>query len=322
MVKVGGIETEHFEIISGLRQGCILSPTLFNLALEKAARESNNFPGARLDTGNVGFMAYADDVVMIAETVDGVNEMFTPFQETASRIGLKCNEMKTEMMKMSRGGGNEGVEQVGSLNVRYTEKCKYLGVTVSERNEIDIEIKERIAAGNRCYFALSSIMRSRKISKKTKLRTYNIVIRPTVLYGCDTWTLTKERRRKLEVFENNILRRILGPVFDAENGEWRKRHNEEIREETGQQLLQSVVCGRRARWAGHCARMHEGRLPRMVMDGTVGGRRPVGRPRYRWLDGVVGDVAQVVPDLQDWKGMAEDRILWRGIVEAVMGLQS
>ncbi|XP_076045800.1 uncharacterized protein LOC143028043 [Oratosquilla oratoria] len=130
--------------------------------MEKAARESLNHPGARFDTGNIWLLAYADDVVMIAENMDEINEMFTPFQNTAGQVGLVCNESKTAIMKMSREGGNRGNMQVGTLNMQYTDKFKYLGALVTERNEMDIEMNERIAAGNRCYHAFSTIMRSRK----------------------------------------------------------------------------------------------------------------------------------------------------------------
>ena len=320
VVKVGGKETEEFDVLSGLRQGCILSPVLFNLVMEKIVRGSLNLPGARLSTGNIGILAYADDVVMVAENMGEINNMFTPFQETASRAGLICNESKTAVMKMSRRV-NRGNVQAGNLNLQYTDKFKYLGAIVTEGNNMETEISERIAAGNRCYHALSPIMRSRKVSRKTKLRTYNIVIRPTVLYACETWTLTKARKNKLEVFENNILRRILGPVFDRTTDEWRRRHNREIREQTGQLLLQCVARGRRARWAGHCVRMDQTRFPRLAMEGRVQGTRPLGRPRYRWSDGVASDIAQINPDL-DWKETAQDRRTWRGVAKAVMGLQS
>ncbi|XP_076031181.1 uncharacterized protein LOC143019430 [Oratosquilla oratoria] len=137
--------------------------------------ESLNSPGARFDTGNIGLLAYADDVVMIAENMDEINEMFTPFQNTAGQAGLVCNESRTAIMKMSREGGNRGNMQVGTLNMQYKDKFKYLGAFVTERNEMDTEINERTAAGNICYHPLSTIMRSRK-GKKTKMRTYNIVI--------------------------------------------------------------------------------------------------------------------------------------------------
>ena len=76
---------------------------------------------------------------------------------------------------------------------------------------MDREIIERIGSGNRCAFALQKVLKSRQISRRTKLRIYNVLIKPTVLYGCETWTLTKEKRRRLEVFENSILRRIPDP---------------------------------------------------------------------------------------------------------------
>ena len=319
-VRIGRKETESFNIHSGLRQGCMLSPLLFNLVLEKAVRQSTNHPGgARLSNGQITHLAYADDVDVVAETVEEVNEFFSVFQRTAEQIGLKCNEQKTEILKLSRNGNyTPGQEQVGSLSVKKVDKFKYLGSIVSERNELDTEINERIAGGNRCYHALASVMKSRTISRRTKIRTYNIVIKPTVLYGCETWTLTKQREKRLEIFENNILRRILGPVYDEEEGRWRRRHNREIRDQTGQPYIQDEVRGRRARWAGHCIRMESDRLPRKVMEGGVQGRRPLGRPRYRWMDGVRKDVERVAPG-EDWKELAEDRIIWRGIVEAVKG---
>ena len=86
--------------------------------------------------------------------------------------------------------------------------------------------------------ALSPLMKSRSVSRRTKLRIYHFVIWPTVLYASETWTLTTQRETRMEVFENNILRRILGPVYDEEEGNWRRRHNWAIRDVTGH-----VKCG-------------------------------------------------------------------------------
>ena len=111
-----------------------------------------------------------------------------------------------------------------------------------------------------------------------------------VLYGCEAWTLKQERKRKLEVFENGVLRRILGPVYDDEEGGFRRRHNWEIRDLTGQVKLQNEVISRRLRFAGHCARMSEDQIPKKVLNGRVQGTRPLGRPRYRWNDNIKQDV--------------------------------
>ena len=97
---------------------------------------------------------------------------------------------------------------------------------------MDGEVSERIAAGTRCIHSLVIVLNNRKITRKTKLRIYSIIIRPIVLYGCEAWTLTKERMRRLEFFENGMLRKILGAVYDHEKDRWRRRHTLELRELT------------------------------------------------------------------------------------------
>ena len=189
--------------------------------------------------------------------------------------------------------------EIGELEVESVQAFKYLGSTITSDNLMDREITERVGTGNRCAFALHKVMTSRNITRRTKLRIYNIIIRPTVLYGCETWTLTKARIKKLEVFENGILRRIFGPIYDAANDQWTRRHNNDLRQLSGQPFIQNVVKSRRLRWAGHCARMTEERIPKTVMNGMVQGRRPIGRPRYRWMDNVKKDVQDIAPHIDN-----------------------
>ena len=238
------------------------------------------------------------------------------------RQGLECNARKTKLIKLSRRNRIDGYVNIGGVEIECVESFKYLGSTVTNDNNINKEISERIGAGNRCAFALNKILKSRNISRRTKIRIYNLIIRPTVLYGCENWTLTKERIRKLEVFENGILRKIMGPIYNAENNQWERRHNEDLRRITEQPLIQDVIRSRRLRWAGHCARMPQDRLAKDVMNGRVQGTRPVGRPRYRWEDNIRRDIQEIAPHIEDWRIAAEDRRLWRGLTVAVMGHQA
>jgi hypothetical protein len=66
--------------------------------------------------------------------------------------------------------------------------------------------------------------------KKVKIRIYKTVILSLVLYGCETWSLTLREEHRLRVFENRVLRKIFGPKGDEVMGEWRKLHNEELRD--------------------------------------------------------------------------------------------
>ena len=66
------------------------------------------------------------------------------------------------------------------------------------------------------------------LSKRLKIKIYRTIILPVVLYGCETWSLTLRKERRLRVFENMVLRRVFGPKRGEVTGEWRKLHNEEL----------------------------------------------------------------------------------------------
>jgi hypothetical protein len=95
---------------------------------------------------------------------------------------------------------------------------------------IQEEIKRRLNSGNACYHSVQNHLSFRLLSKNLKIRIYKTIILPVVLYGCETWSLTLREEHRLRVFENRVLRRILGPKRDEVTGEWRKLHNEELRD--------------------------------------------------------------------------------------------
>ena len=165
--------------------------------------------------------------------------------------------------------------------------------------------------------ALNNIIKSRTVSRATKEQIYTTIIRPIVTYGGETWRLTQEQERRLLVFENGILRRIWGPVFDMEEGTWRRRHNVELRQLSGVPPITNFLRSQRLRWAGHVARMGEERLPKQVMFNIPQGRRPLGRPRMRWKDNIKKDAELLgVEDPDRWWDVALDRGEWRGLVKA------
>ena len=86
------------------------------------------------------------------------------------------------------------------------------------------------------------------------------IILPVVLYGCETWSLILREERRLRVFESRVLRRVFGPKRDEVTGEWRKLHNEELRDLYTLPNIVRVVKSRRIRWAGHVARMGRGEV--------------------------------------------------------------
>jgi len=131
------------------------------------------------------------------------------------------------------------------------------------------------------------------LSKNLKIKINKTIILPVVLYGRETWSLTLREERRLRVFENRVLRRILGPKMDEIRGEWRKLHNEEPNVLYSSPNIVRVIKARRMRWSGHVPPMGEGRGVYRVLVGKPGGKRPLGGRRRRWVDYIKMDLQEV-----------------------------
>jgi len=127
--------------------------------------------------------------------------------------------------------------------------------------------------------------------------------------------------RKLRVFENMVLRRIFGPRRDEVTGEWMRLHNEELNDLYSSPNIVRVIKLGRMRWAGHVARMVEGRGVYRFLVGKPEGKRPLGRPRRRWVYNIRMDLQEVGCGYMDLIGLAQDGDRWRTLVSAVMSLR-
>jgi hypothetical protein len=90
-------------------------------------------------------------------------------------------------------------------------------------------------------------------SEGLKIRIYKTIILPVVLYGCETWPLTLREEHRLRVLENRVLRRIFGPKRDEVSGEWRKLHNEELRDLYSSPSIIRLIKSRRVEMGGPCS---------------------------------------------------------------------
>ena len=153
------------------------------------------------------------------------------------------------------------------------------------------------------------------------LKIYRTITLPVVLYGCETWSLILREERKLRVFENMVLRRIFGRTRDEVTGEWRRLHNEGLSNFHSSPNIVRVIKSRRMRLAGHIARMGEERGVYRVLLGKPEGKRPLGRPRRRWVDNIRIDLQEVGCAYMDWIELVQDRDRWRTLVSAVMNLR-
>jgi hypothetical protein len=125
---------------------------------------------------------------------------------------------------------------------------------------------------------------------------------------------------RLRVFENRVLRRIFGPKRE-EDGSWRKLHNDELHCLYSSPNIVRVIKTKRMRWAGHVARMGEGRDVYRVLVGRPEGKRPLGRPRRKWEDNIKMNLRKIGIDGVNWIQLAQDRVQWRACVNTLMNVR-
>ena len=230
-VLYNGKSSEPFSVDAGVKQGCVIAPTLFSLfmgtVLQLARPSLNDGVGIqyRID-GNIfnlrRFQAktkvsfttivelqYADDSAVCSCSEDGMQSTGDAFALAYSRLGLTLNISKTETMFQHERGYPSPTDSLPSIQINGEElnavnNFKYLGSTVSSNASLDMETQSRISAAATAYNKLSKrIFCNNDILSNTKIKVYNAIIIPTLLYGCETWVTYRKHVKQLDSFETN-----------------------------------------------------------------------------------------------------------------------
>jgi hypothetical protein len=157
--------------------------------LEKIVRETNLCEGVELGRSTINILSYADDIALLGRSREMIIKMVRLWYKgygikVAEKVGLRINEEKSEYMVVSRRNGNlvqDEFIEVEEYKFRRVDQFKYLGLIITQNNDIKTEISMRLQSANKCFFGLSKIFRSRAISKNLKVRMYLTLLRPIVL---------------------------------------------------------------------------------------------------------------------------------------------
>ena len=278
-VRVEGELSEESSVKQGLRQGCPLSPWLFNIFLDRVAREAmTEFQGGvALDKCLIQILLFADDTIVMAQTERDLAVNIKGLHEAIKRHGLTINWCKSNTMVFSKEHTECKVEVEG-VQIEQARETVYLGVRLSENGGMESELERRIGMAATTVGALREpVFGNKGLSKEAKLRVFNAVVVPTLVYGCEAWVLKEREKSRVQAMDLKVLRGVAGVTrLDCVR-------SEDIRNRLKQEAVVAQVKRRREGWKDRVIE-NQGSLIEKVMRGQVEGRRPRGRPRKRWSD--------------------------------------
>ena len=300
-------DTEGFKIGKGVRQGCILSPYLFNMYSEcimrKAGLEEEE-AGIKIGGLKINNLRYADDTTLMAESEQHLKSLLRKVKEESLRSGLKLNISKTKIMTNGKCNSFE----IDGNKIEIIENFIFLGSKINKDGTCEEDVRRRIMLGRTAMMDLSKIMKDRDITRRTKIRIIKAMVFPVATYGCESWTLRKKERKKIDAFELWTWRRLLKVPWTA------KRTNQSILDEVRPECsLEALMLKQKLSYFGHVMRA-ERSLEKTIMLGKVGGSRRRGRQRTRWMDGIREGTGMSLQQLRD---IAKDRSTWRELIHGV-----
>ena len=234
------------------------------------------------------------------------------FSEASKLFGLTISLGKTEVLHQPAPQINHPVPSISidGTQLANVESFKYLGSTISHDGSLDKEIAARISKASQALGRLwNRVLNQHNIRLLTKLKVYNAVILPSLLYGCESWSLYRRHIKQLEKFHMCALRSIL-------RIRWQDRiTNTEVLDCAHSSSIEPMLLKAQLRSVGHVIRMEEHRMPRRLLYGELAaGKRHQGRPKKRYKDSVKANLQWCNIKPKDLESCAGDRLLWRARV--------
>ena len=335
-VQNDGEFSKPFEVSNGVKQGCVLAPTLFSMMfsamLMDAYRDEDIGVDFRYRTTGGLFkphrlqaktkvkndlardFLFADDCALNAGNVTDMQSSMDKFSVACDNFGLTISIKKTEVMYQPAPGVSyiEPSITIHGQKLSVADKFTYLGSTLSRSASIDEEVTYRLSRASSAFGRLKANVWDRKgLTIATKLKVYNAVVLPSLLYACETWTVYSRHSKQLNAFHMRCLRSLLGIQWQD------KVPDTEVLQRAESVSIHAVLLRCQLRWAGHVCRMEDSRLPKRLLYGELTtGSRSRGRPLKRFKDTLKQSLALCKIPASSWEEAAQDRSNWRAIVRA------
>ena len=214
--------SDWFKIEKGVRQGCLLSPCLFNLCTEhitRYARLHELQAGIETGGGNISNLRYADDTTLMAESEEKLKSLLMRVKEESQRASLRPNIKK---LRLCMAYSPLTTWQIEGENVEVVTDFLFWGSKIIADGNCSHEIRRQLLLDRKETTNLDRVLKSRGIILRTKVRIVKAMVFPVVTYSCESWTVKKVECQRIDAFELCCWRRLLKVPWTA------KRSNQSI----------------------------------------------------------------------------------------------
>ena len=227
-----------------------------NAGLEEAQR------GTKIAGRNINNLRYADDTTLMAESEEELKSLLLKVKEESEKVGLKLNIQKTKIM----ASGPITPWQIDGETMETVSDFILGGSKITADGDSSHEIKRCLLLGRKVMTNLESILKSRDITLPMKVRLVKAMVFPVIMYGCESWTVKKAERRRIDAFELWCWRRLLRVPWTA------RRSNQSILKINPGISLDGMMLKLRLQYFGHLMQRVDS-LEKTLMLGGIGGRR-------------------------------------------------
>ena len=251
-VQMNGSIGKRFRTTVGVRQGCLLSPRLFNVFLERIMSDALEERDGKASIGgrNITNLRFIDDIDALAEEEQELEALVESLDITCTRYNMEVSAKKTKLMTNKANDIQREIKVKGQTQTLGTvTSIKYFGAIVSDDGSKP-EVLSRIAQATAALTKLKTIWRDNNISLGPKVKLMRSLVISIFLYACESWTLTADLEKNTQAFDMRWYRRLSNISYKdhVTNEEVRRKIQAAIDEYNG---LLTLVKNRKLRWFGH-----------------------------------------------------------------------
>ena len=309
--------SEEFQVTTGVRQGCLLSPLLFLVVLDWVTKTAyaRSRKGIQWTlTQKLEDLEFADDLALLSHRLQDMQEKVDALSEVAKRVGLKISQEKTKVLRTNNK--QEAPITIGGVATENVKEFAYLGSIISQTGGTDEDITARIKKARQAFAILRPVWKSTAISIHTKIRIFSSNVKSVLMYGSETWRFTNSSSHKIQTFVNKCLRQIL-------NVKWfDKVPNTDLWTRANQDPMAVQISKRKWRWVGHTLRKKPANITRQALMWNPQGKRKRGRPKQTWRRSAETELKNIGMSWEDAQKNARNREKWKSTVVALCSTRS